>query len=349
MKILFIYKYAILGGVTTQLVNRLSIFKNNFECHFAFLNDYGGISAFNNYPHAYILKNSDEFKSLLNANKYDILSIIDTNEVYYWLESTNFNGFIINEVHTTTSNIDKLIELKDNKMINLILTPSNYMKTLIENTYNFNANIPVEVLPNCLDFSKFYFDNSQVSTLKNTVLWIGKLDNHKRWYDFLDLCNKLNQEYKSQNFNYIIVGGITAPNSTVNLLLKKLMDFKLVEKTIWYPSIQYSDMYKIYSRVKSSGGVYVSTTKDESFGMTVLESMSIGLPCVVPNLGALPELFNKDIKSKFLYTPKNLNMACKLIIDNLNTSPQFDLSNYTPSETLKKFKYILNKYNNKEY
>ena len=56
MKILFIYKYAILGGVTTQLVNRLSTFNKYFECHFAFLNDYGGTSAFNDYQNVYILK-----------------------------------------------------------------------------------------------------------------------------------------------------------------------------------------------------------------------------------------------------------------------------------------------------
>ncbi|EPZ62199.1 glycosyl transferases group 1 family protein [[Clostridium] sordellii ATCC 9714] len=78
--------------------------------------------------------------------------------------------------------------------------------------------------------------------------------------------------------------------------------------------------------------------------MTILESMSIGLPTIVPNLGAIPELFGKDVKSKYLYTPRNLDMCCKLIIQNLNSNTCFDLSKYTPNKVLDIFLDILNKY-----
>lgn len=344
MKILFIYKYAILGGVTTQLVNRLSTFNKYFECHFAFLNDYGGTSAFNDYTNVYIIKNQYEFNDLIISNKYDILSIIDTNEIYDWIDNLDFNGFIINEVHTTTLNLNKINELKNNKFINLILTPSYYMKNLIENSYGFKSIFPIEVLPNCLDFNKFNYDKYQEYSKEPSILWIGKLDNHKRWNDFIEVCRRLESNYKDYKFNYKIVGGVTANNSVTNTFVRNLIEYNLIEKTTWYPSIKYSDMYKIYSMVRSSGGVYVSTTKNESFGMTILESMSIGLPTIVPNLGAIPELFDKDSKSEFLYTPRNLDMCCKLIIQNLNSTTSLDLSKYTPNKVLDTFLDILNKY-----
>ncbi len=325
IKILFIYKYAILGGVTTQLVNRFKGLENKALCHFAFMSDYGGTFAFNNYEHVYILNDKSDLIFLINSNNYDAISIIDTNEVYPWIIESEYNGLVVNEVHTTTSNIDKISELKNFPIIDLILTPSLYMKNLIENEYGFKGIIPVNVLPNCLDFSKFKYDENINPDNKNTILWIGKLDDHKRWYDFIEICNKLEKEYTKYDFEYIVIGGVTAKPEVISNLMRKVVDYNLLDKLTWYSYIGYDDMYKIYSKVKSSGGVYVSTTTNESFGMTILECMSIGLPVVVPNVGAISELIQYD---NSLYSFGDLDSACSLIINQLNKNYRYNIYQY---------------------
>lgn len=345
MKILFIDLYAVLGGVTMQLLNRFRSLSPSIECHFSFLYDYGATKLFENYKHVYILNGRDSLAKLVEKYNYDIISIIDANIVYKWLSSIQYNGFIINEVHTTyPSNLNNLKKLKENPKMDLIVTPSDYMKNIIENEYGFKGRIPVEVIPNCLDFSKFKYKASKKVEKTCKILWVGRLDSHKRYEDFLRICENLEHKYKGYNFEYIIVGGCNASELVIDNLLKKSIEYGILDKLTWYSAIDYFDMYKIYSMVKDSGGIYVSTSSNESFGMTVLEAMSIGIPVVVPNVGALSEIICKNEHINSLYEPENLSDACQLIIKQLNRNIEYNLSNYTLEKNLENFKEIINTY-----
>lgn len=345
MKILFIYKYCILGGVTTQLANRLAGFKDNIECHFAFLENHGGKVAFRDYLHVYILNNSDDLRMLIEKYNYEIVSIIDTNEVYGWLKPLNYKGFIINEVHTTTMNLKNISQLLSNKPMDIIITPSEYMKKIIEEDYGFKNKVPVEILPNCLDLTNFY-DSKELKCIKEKkeipILWVGKLDEHKRYLDFLKICNILETKYKSYSFKYIIVGGITAPKEKIDKLISYIIENKLISKITWYSSIDYNDMKKVYTFVKEHGGVYVSTTINESFGMSVLEAMTIGLPVVVPSVGALIELPFKNEYS--LYKSGDIESACELITKQIGRIYDYDVEVYNISRIYHEFEQIIEKY-----
>lgn len=344
MKILFIYKYCILGGVTTQLSNRLEGFKDNIDCHFAFLEDYGGKVAFKDYPYVYILKNEAELNNLIRKYRYDIISVIDTNEVYKWIKNADYNGFVINEVHTTTENLKNINELKKEKPMDIIITPSEYMKNTIENKYSFKDIVPVEILPNCLELNKFSYEPSKFIKIENKIpiLWVGKLDNHKRFLDFLKVCYKLETNYNMYDFQYVIVGGITAKETKIDEFIDIIIDYGILSKVTWYSSISYEDMYKIYSLIKQHKGVYVSTTINESFGMSILEAMAIGLPVVVPNVGALTELPYDNNYS--LYPFGNLDYACELIKEQIGKNYKYQIENYSINGIYRKFNEIISKY-----
>ncbi|MGL5676125.1 MAG: glycosyltransferase family 4 protein [Cellulosilyticaceae bacterium] len=345
MKILFIYQYCLLGGVTTQLVNRLEGLQDEWEVHFLFLGEYGGKTAFKNQEHVYIANTSKQFKKLLDYHQYDAISVIDTNQVYEWLKYCEYKGLIINEVHTTTKNLDKINQLKNEKRIHLICTPSVYMKNVIENTYGFKGQIPIEVIPNCIDLNVFRRSIQPLMENKPMILWVGKLDDHKRWYDFLEIARKLTYEYKRNDLQYVMVGGATASQPQINELMRQLGEKKLMDKVKWYSSIPYGEMYKIYNLVRQSGGVYASTTENESFGMTVLESMSIGVSIAVPSVGGLVELCEKH-RDTTLYTPKNLNMACDKILAQIGKQPEYEVAQYSPFIVCQHFKQIITKYLN---
>ena len=67
MRLLVIYRYLILGGVTTQLVNRLRFLEEKVEAHFAYLKDYGGRSAFGNYPHVHLFHSHHELARFIRG------------------------------------------------------------------------------------------------------------------------------------------------------------------------------------------------------------------------------------------------------------------------------------------
>ncbi|MGL4738260.1 MAG: glycosyltransferase family 4 protein [Cellulosilyticaceae bacterium] len=345
MKILFIYQYCLLGGVTTQLVNRLDGLRQGWEIHFLFLGEYGGKKAFGDYEHVYIINNPEKFRQLVIANDYDVISIIDTNEAYSWLARCQYKGLVINEVHTTTKNLEKIKFLKNEKQIHLMLTPSNYMKQIIEKEYGFQGLLPIEVMPNCVSLEKFKPVQDKGDEGGPIILWVGKLDDHKRWYDFVEIAKKLEYEYKIQNARYMMVGGITAKQDVVDRLMNQLLEANLLHKTIWYSAIGYDEMKQIYASVYQSGGVYVSTTVNESFGMTVLEAMCMNIPIVVPRVGALVELC-KPYGDDIMYTLADLNEACEKIKKQIDKKPQYETAIYSTESVCQTFQTVILKYFN---
>lgn len=288
MKILYFYKFCLLGGVTTQLANRLKFLRGCAEVHFAFLEDYGGASAFEGYAHVRILGTPDELRSYIIMHDFDVLITIDTYELYEALGPAEERKLIIHEVHTTYEEpLRKLAESRESLPFHYVITPSAYMKEMLERigiTDAFHIN-------NCLDMDLFKYEPLS-GKQPPTILWVGKLDRHKNWESFMNIAGRLNAQFPALRF--MLVGGYTAPEEITGKLQARVQElgFRHFE---WLPKVNYEEMHHYYSAVAESGGVYVSTTCNESFGMTVLEAMACRCPVVVPEVGALPELLGDEL------------------------------------------------------
>jgi glycosyltransferase involved in cell wall biosynthesis len=297
MKILYFYKFCILGGVTTQLANRLKFLRHHSEVHFAFLEDYGGASAFEGYEHVRILGTVEEIKSYIEVNDFDIMITIDTYELYEALGSELEGKVIIHEVHTTYSEpLQRLAATKDSLPFHYVITPSAYMKDYLDSigiTGAYHIN-------NCLDIDLFRYE-AGMEQEPATILWVGKLDDHKNWSSYLNIAGRLNA--RMPELQFMLVGGYTAAEEIKKQLMLKVeqMGFKHFK---WIPKVNYEEMHSYYSSVAQSGGLYVSTTINESFGMTVLEAMACRCPVVVPRVGALPELLEGPLSAS-LYESGN--------------------------------------------
>ncbi|WP_020616489.1 glycosyltransferase family 4 protein [Paenibacillus daejeonensis] len=309
MKLLYLYKYCILGGCTTQLANRLKFLRGKTEPHFGFMGDYGGLGAFEGYPHAVILPTVVDIRDYIAAGAFDAVITIDTYELYEALASLNpaYAGTVIHEVHTTYEEPLRHLQAGWADLpARHVLTPSYYMKELLE-----EMGIPdVQQVNNCLDTSLFRYEPSaepvvNVAPDKRLILWVGKLDDHKNWRGFLQVAAKL--QAGSDDLQFVLVGGHTASDTVKERLRVTLRELGL-EDLIWVPSLAYEEMYRLYSQTARSGGLYVSTTSNESFGMTLLEAVACRCPVVAPSVGALPELMG-DERAAGLYAAGDLGAA----------------------------------------
>ncbi len=297
MRILYIYKYAILGGVTTQLANRLAYLKDKLEVHFLFIEDYGGIKTLQNHSFIKVTSEIREIARYIDSIGFDYVIVIDTLEAYEALKLCNSQPKVISEVHTTTTNLKYLEKLKHNLPMQMFITPSHYLKNCIDNVYGFNEKIESYVVSNCLNTELFKPQETKKTENKNIILWIGKLDDHKNWRGFLDVCDRLKHINKLE---FWVIGGYTAPDYVVNDLVKTLQNLNLMDKVKWYSKVRYDMMPYIYNYVASSGGLTVSTSINESFGMTAIEALACKCPLLMPKVGALSEVLDGEL-SQFLY------------------------------------------------
>lgn len=309
MKLLYIYRYSILGGVGTQLANRLHFLLESAEPHFTFLEDHGGRSAFGDYPHTYITPNGKELTRLIRNGNFDMVLVIDTPEAYKSLAAAEYGGKVVNEVHTTTANLKYLADVGEQK-IDAFLAPSAYLVERIEGEFGFRGKVPCYDTGNCVDTEVFQPVAGVPVPTRKIILWVGKLDDHKNWRGFLSVAQGLMT--RGEDCEFWMVGGETASDDVAREMLDLAGAYELLTRLRWIQRVEYDQMPQLYSLTAASGGLSLSTSQNESFGMTIAESLACGCPAVSARVGAIPEILDGELAQN-LYTFFDVDEAINVV------------------------------------
>ena len=111
----------------------------------------------------------------------------------------------------------------------------------------------------------------------------------------------------------VVIGGYSAGSDRVRHVLRSVHDRSTLRDVEWMPRVDYSLMPTILQNAGRAGGVSLSTTRNESFGMSVAESIASGCRVAAPSVGALPEI----VPSEMLYPENDLGAAVALTCDML--------------------------------
>jgi len=302
VKICFCYRYLILGGVTTQIANRLKYLAGRAEVAALYLEDFGGAGAIDSPCDIRVIRDARAQQRFFAERRFDLVSVIDTPMIYGPLLDSGYAGPVVNEVHTTTKNLSYLDALRRDKRslaaIRALVAPSRYLARRIESEFGFAGLKPVRVAPNCLDTRAFAPDRAPPFPERPVILWVGKLDEHKRYTDFLEIAARLARA--GTHCEFWIAGGQTAKHERAMEMYHALDRLDIAGRTRWLCQVDYAHMPRLYALAAGSGGCLVITSSDESFGMTAAEAMACGLPVVATRVGALPELIQED-ETGFLY------------------------------------------------
>lgn len=288
MKILYCYRYGILGGVCTQLINRLAVLTggDDIEAHLLFKQDHGISRTLEGFPNLHFESRPARIPDLVRRHGIDVAVVIDTPEFLRVLSGVD-DLPVITEVHSTLQQGLQYLHDRSWPTIGYIV-PSRYMKQVLHERFDLSDQEPVEICPNCLDGELFPVVDVKPSPTRPVYCWVGKLDDHKNWRGFLEFARLLKEKATAAEF--WLVGGETAPAAEEQEFLAQLDSLGLCDSARWFPRIEYRSMHRVYAAVRQSGGATIVTSKDESFGMSVLEALACGCSVVAPRVGALPEI-----------------------------------------------------------
>jgi len=284
MRILFAYRYGIIGGVCTQLFNRLRYLNtiDDVQVEVCLGQDYGAAALLSPLCSVHVLP-EPERAALLASPRFDAVLVIDTPEMI--AEARKGPAKLIVEVHTT---VERGLEyLQDAELrADAYLVPSEYSRRMITQRFGI-PHEHVGVLANIVDGELFH-PQALDAPPRPIVSWVGKLDEHKRWPAFLEVGAQLSTT--NPEAELWMFGGETSADATVEVLMDALAAGGLADRCRWFPRVAYEAMPTVHSAVAQSGGVTMVTSRNESFGMSVAEALLAGCPAVVTNVGALPEL-----------------------------------------------------------
>ncbi len=303
MKVLFVYKYLTAGGVEAVLRARLAgLPAEGIEAHAWFLHDYGGRSVFRGLEPLVHVGDVDEFGRFAAAGGFDLVGTIDTEEVLPALAAPGAPRWFL-ECHS--GYVENLGYLRDAaaQAPLAVLVPSAAQAELVGERL---SGVTTRVVPNALaaDFAA-PLAQPAAKPPRPVVAWIGRLDAHKNWRAFLALGERLLAQ--GGELELWLVGKAIEEDGA-NRLLAAARESGTLGRLRWLDGVPHARMPALLDAVRVSGGLVVSTSKRESFGLTVVEAMARGCAVLAP---AMPPFDDLVGIADGLYAPGAIDEAAK--------------------------------------
>lgn len=203
----------------------------------------------------------------------------------------------INEIEKLKSSTPDSMSIQN---IQSFICPSAYIaKRLIA----MKADARIDVIPHGVDSP---ISRSHIK--KPRILFVGRMVIEK---GLLNLISAWSMVYSNLSHYELHIYGGGQLKSTSQSLIKEL---NLSQRTVIHGEVS---NYKIREALSSAKILVLPSLIPEAFGLAVLEAMSSGLPCIVTNKGALPELIRDEIDG--LVVPANNSEEIAKAISRLAT------------------------------
>ena len=216
-----------------------------------------------------------------------------TNQLPTWLRKKTINRLIV-----------RIVTALYNQS-NLVITPTQAMKKLL--TAN-GLKTSVAVISNGVDVNKYTPSAQNPKMSKpNILLYLGRLDFDKNLDILIQAANHIKSDYE------IWIAGNGKSTGFLRSLTSKLNLDSRVKFLGYIPEEKKVDLYR-------QATIFVLPSTAEAQSIVSLEAAACGLPLILANSQALPELISPDHPNGILFNPNDpLDLATK--IDLLLSNP----------------------------
>lgn len=330
-RICFAYPWATFGGCERVFINRAMAFKAYYpklKIDFFFTSDGGGLKNFNAALKKYGLQDTANVVTSLDAT-YEIISLVDCPQLF---SKINFsNQRVIIECHTGYAENRRYLSSLPPEC-RVIATPSSRFSELIRHE-NPSLSALVTELANFVPWDIKEHHSGESIFLPNwrrkPILFFGRMDRLKNPGALLDALQVI-ENRRPGEFMIIFCG----PKSSEIDIEKEIFRRRLGELTITLPPMPFHSAFSLMDSVRRSGGVFVSPSREESFGLSAAEAISALLPPALSDIGAhldlvgdAQDLFTFQLDStsslasrieKLLDNPPNVENTLRKLRDNLS-------------------------------
>jgi glycosyltransferase involved in cell wall biosynthesis len=285
MRVLFVYRFLTMGGVETVLRARLDgLARHGCDAHAWFLFDGPGRVLFDDTDRVHV-GGLLPLERHLSQEHYDLVSSIDTEETLSVMERLDPPPVFIMEVHTPYAENLEYLRALHTESVRAFLVPSSYQEGVARERLPEGVNVQVAPNPLAASFAMELRD-SNPGPPRPVVAWVGRLDPVKNWAEFIALGGELRRKEFPVEFWLI---GRSPGRDQGYAVYQKAADAGILDCLRWFREVPHVHMPAFYDAVRSSGGVLVSTSRGESFGMTIAEAMARGCAIVAPESGPFAE------------------------------------------------------------
>jgi L-malate glycosyltransferase len=286
MKVLFVYKYLTLGGCETVLRARLDgLAAQGIEARAWFLHEGGGRSLFRGVEDRIRVGDVSAARQEIERGGHDVVSTLDTEEILAPFRSRSVSSRLVVEVHSPYLESLEYLRHMKGVAVSKYLTPSAYQAGVVRE--RVGGAVPIHVCPNPLraefaaPLAAFPFPPR-----RPVVAWIGRLDRLKNWEEMIEVARRLRARGSTAE---LWVVGRPPEGESAAPFAERARKAGVLPRLRWFRGLAHERVAVLLDAVRASGGLLLSTSRGDSFGMTVAEAMARGCAVVVPRYGPFPE------------------------------------------------------------
>jgi L-malate glycosyltransferase len=336
LKLLYAYRYGIVGGVSTQLLLRQQALVRHGHGHGCdlFFSQDNGLRAVLPSLHGVHFGTDCEYRALIKRGAYDLVVVIDTPELLAHSRGGWWRQFpaVWLDVHTTTANGLAYLAQLNHRNLAGVMVPTRYSASLVSERV---PGVVPQVLPNILNESVFSLETAasepQWTDGTRHYIWVGKLDGHKNWRLALVYARLLKDILGP--IQLTMVGGYTAPAATGQALFELARRLDLLDSICWVDRIDNRSLAGLYHRCRISGGAMLVTSRDESFGMAAAEALLCGCPLITNDLPVFREVFldSEMIRRVDIWQPDQFQQAAEALAQGVELQVRQQMHDYLRS------------------
>ena len=289
-KFCFVYPWATFGGCERVFINRAIAFKTylpGVHVDFYFLSDGGGLKNFSAALEKYDLTGTASIVSSLDR-AYDMISLVDCPQLFSELNFSKQQ--IIVECHSGYSeNRRYLSNLPPDCRV--VVTPSARFSDLIRSEFSLPF-AEVSELANFVPWDTEAYVAHKDIALPNwsriPVLFFGRMDKLKNPVAILDAI-KIIEGRRPGTLMLVFCG----PKSDEIHIDSEITKRGLNGLVVTLPPIPFHMAPALMESIRRVGGIFVSPSREESFGLSAAEAISSLLPPALSSVGAHLDLLGE--------------------------------------------------------
>ncbi len=340
-RILYVYLYCNLGGVTSVIKQRAHYLQScGIEADGIFQIDYGGAEELKRYGLDTVEISSDLFAGVmtqLEIRRYDLIAVVDMPELTLRLLNEGVSN-IVYEVHTP---IDAVLRKNTNELfagVRMTVVPSQWSKDWVCRSFPGINRTKVKVCGNIVDPDVFYPPEGPSRSADAPIVWVGKFGDYKNWPLAVQILAGYLDKHPDRSA-YMVTGGRLSDNA-MDQYLESLLAFGIARRIIWLHNLDYREMADLYRSIAARGGALLSCSKSESFCMVLHEAIRCGVPVVTTAAGAVSEfvvheetglIISEDSPTNAAKTLSRINEDHELR-NRVMAGARKRLANYLPSK-----------------
>ncbi len=319
-RVCFVYPWATQGGVERVFLSRLLAFQQatpHLKADLLFLHDSGGAEPLRSA----LMRQGIDARVLVSADfaadaAYDLVFCVDCPQAFALCERRGFR--YVAECHTSyPANRQYLRQLPAACM--RIIVPSVLFGERLRAELPERSTEDFVTLRNFIpwDVEQTYEDYRRPGWARTPLLFFGRMDRHKNPLMLLDALALLEQR-GDHRFFALLCG----PQSPEIDMQEAIDQRNLHAQVMVIPPVPFSATNDWLRLVKDCGGIYISPSQGESFGLAAAESISVGMPVLLSDIKEHRFLIDGG-GDDFIFTLDSVSMLVEKIVHIMENYQEF--------------------------